>query len=83
MDMNEFTIKTPQQLGAVLRGFRNSKKLNQQAVGLKAALPQPVISKVESNSGRITLARLFKVLAALDLELVVRPKSKKHESSEW
>ena len=79
--MNDFTIKTPQQLGAVLRGYRNSKKLNQQALGTRAALPQPVISKIESNSGRVMLSRLFKVLAALDLELVVRPKTK--TSSEW
>lgn len=81
--MNDFTIKNTKQLGAVLRGYRNAKKLNQQAVGLRAALPQPVISNIESNSGRIALARLLKVLAALDLELVVRPKSKKHPSTEW
>jgi hypothetical protein len=73
--MNEFAIKTPQQIGAVLRGYRTAKKLNQQSVGLKAALPQPVISKIES--------RLFKVLAALELELVVRPKSRNQTSSEW
>jgi len=81
--MNEFAIKTPQQIGAVLRGYRTAKKLNQQSVGLKAALPQPVISKIESSSGRVTLSRLFKVLAALELELVVRPKSRNQTSSEW
>ena len=83
MYMNDFTIKNPKQLGAVLRGYRNSKKLSQQGVGAKAALPQPIVSKIESNSGRIALTRLLKVLAALDLELVVRPKSKKNTSTEW
>lgn len=50
---------------------------------MKAALPQPIVSKIESNSGRIALSRLLKVLAALDLELVIRPKSKKNTSTEW
>jgi HTH-type transcriptional regulator/antitoxin HipB len=81
--MNDFTIKNPKQLGAVLRGYRISKKLSQQGVGMKAALPQPIVSKIESNSGRIALSRLLKVLAALDLELVIRPKSKKNTSTEW
>ena len=81
--MNDFTIKTPKQLGAVLRGYRTSKKLSQQGVGMRAGLPQPIISKIESSSGRITLSRLLKVLAALDLELVVRPKSKADTSAEW
>ena len=83
MDMNDFTIKTPQQLGAVLRGYRTSKKLSQQGVGMRAALPQPIVSKIESNSGRIALARLLKLLAALELELVIRPKSKKNPATEW
>ena len=83
MYMNDFTIKTPKQLGAVLRGYRTSQKLSQQDVGLRAALPQPIISNIESNSSRIALSRLLKVLAVLDLELVIRPKSKKNTSSEW
>jgi HTH-type transcriptional regulator/antitoxin HipB len=81
--MNDFTIKTPKQLGAVLRGYRTSKKLSQQGVGMRAALPQPIVSKIESNSGRIALSRLLKVLAALELELVIRPKSKSNTSAEW
>jgi HTH-type transcriptional regulator/antitoxin HipB len=81
--MNDFTIKNAKQLGAVLRGYRTSKKLSQQGVGLRAALPQPIVSNIESNSGRIALARLLKVLAALDLELVIRPKSKQNTAAEW
>jgi HTH-type transcriptional regulator/antitoxin HipB len=81
--MDDFTIKTPKQLGAVLRGYRTAKQLSQQCVGTRAALPQPVVSNIESNSGRIALARLLKVLAALDLELVIRPKSKTITSAEW
>ena len=81
--MNDFTIKNAKQLGAVLWGYRTSKKLSQQGVGLRAALPQPIVSNIESNSGRIALARLLKVLAALDLELVIRPKSKQNTAAEW
>jgi len=83
MDTNDFTINTPKQLGAVLRGYRISKKLSQQNVGMRAALSQPVVSNIESNSGRIALSRLLKLLAALELELVIRPKSKRKTSTEW
>ena len=81
--MAEYTIKTPEQLGSMLRGFRRERKLSQQEVGTKAAFPQPVISKIEANSGKVTLSRLLKVLAVLDLELVVRPRGQAKRLREW
>ena len=46
-------------------------------------LPQKVISKLEINPANTSLARVFKLLAALDLELVVRPRGKNTPPSEW
>jgi HTH-type transcriptional regulator/antitoxin HipB len=81
--MNDYAIKTPQQLGSVLQGFRKARHFSQQEVGAKAALPQPVISQLEAAAGRASVSRILKVLAALDLELVIRPRKPAGKPSEW
>lgn len=81
--MPDYPIKTPQQLGAILQGYRRERKLTQQAVGASVGFPQNAISQIEANPGTASLARVFKVLAALDLELVVRPRNAVGSKSEW
>jgi HTH-type transcriptional regulator / antitoxin HipB len=81
--MNEYPVRTPQQLGAVLRGFRRERELTQQAVGARAGLAQNAISMIETDPGPASLARIARVLAALDLELVVRPRKKDGRRAEW
>jgi len=83
MAMNDYPIKTAQQLGAVLQGYRKTHQLTQAQVGARVGLPQKVISKLEINPANTSLARVFKLLAALDLELVVRPRGKNTPPSEW
>ena len=71
--MTDYPIKTPQQLGSVLQGYRKEQRLTQRAVGAKVGLAQNAVSQIEAEPGSAGLARIFKLLAALDLELVVRP----------
>ena len=78
----DYPIKTPGQLGAVLKGFRRDRKLTQAAVGAAVGLPQNAISEIESAPDRTSLARVFKLLSALDLDLVVRPR-KTGKPSDW
>jgi HTH-type transcriptional regulator / antitoxin HipB len=82
-DMDDYIIRTPQQLGAVLQGYRKSQQLTQAQVGGRVGLPQKEISKLELNPTNTSLARVFKLLAALDLELVVRARDRKAPPSEW
>ncbi len=70
----EFPIRTPNQLGAVLRGQRKKKKLTQADAGTNVGLRQNAVSIIEADPGRSSVGRLFKLLSALDLELVVRDK---------
>lgn len=81
--MTDYPVKTSHQLGSVLQGFRRDRKLTQQAVGAKVGLAQNAISQIEADPGRTTLARIFKLLAALDLELVLRPRKSSGKRSEW
>ena len=79
--MSDFSIKTPQQLGSVLKGFRRDKGLTQETVGAKVGLAQKAVSKLELDPGTAGLNQVFKLLAALDLELVIRPRGS--IKSEW
>jgi HTH-type transcriptional regulator/antitoxin HipB len=73
----EFPIRTPNQLGAVLRGQRKKKKLTQADAGANVGLRQNAVSTIEFDPARSSVGRLFKLLSALDLELVVRDKDKR------
>jgi HTH-type transcriptional regulator/antitoxin HipB len=81
--MTEYPIKTPQQLGAVLQGYRKEQRLTQLAVGAKVGLAQNAVSQIEAEPGRAGLARIFKLLAALELELVLRPRKATGRKSDW
>lgn len=79
----DYPLKTPTQLGAVLKGFRRDRKLTQANLGAKVGLPQNAVSEIESAPDRSSLSRVFKLLAALDLDLVVRPRQPTSKRSDW
>ena len=60
---------TPTQLGAALRSARLAAGLTQDALATRAGTTQRVISQLENAPDGRTLATLFRVLAALELEL--------------
>ena len=74
--MSEAIIVIPQQLGPILKGYRQKLKMTQAQAGAKAGLPQNAISLIETNAGSTSLERLAKILSALELEFVIRPRSK-------
>jgi HTH-type transcriptional regulator/antitoxin HipB len=81
--MKDYAIKTPQQLGSVLQGYRKHRGLTQNDVGAKVGMTQKAVSKLELGPGRTGLNLIFKVLAALDLELVVRPRGASTPPAGW
>lgn len=81
--MKNYPVKTPQQLGTVLQGYRRERGLTQKDVGAKVGLAQKAVSKMELAPGRTGLTLIFKLLAALDLELVVRPRETPRRRSDW
>jgi len=74
--MNEQIARTPKQMGEALRRRRRARNLNQQALGQRTNLRQATISSVEAGEPGTELRTLFEVLTALDLELVVRARTK-------
>ena len=80
----EQVIHAPSQLAQLLVGLRRQRGLSQKLVAQKAGgLSQARLSALELHPGRFTLERLLLILAALDLELVVRPRRNAPETAEW
>ena len=67
--------RTSTQLGAALRRRRKSLGLSQVELGQRINLRQATVSALEGGEVNTKLTTLLDALAALNLELVVRPRS--------
>jgi HTH-type transcriptional regulator / antitoxin HipB len=76
----EQIARTPKQIGDALRRRRRKLGLNQTSLGEKTSLRQATISAVEAGAPGTQLGTLCDVLTALDLEFVLRPRSKAAQS---
>lgn len=68
--------RTPKQIGDAFRRQRRKLGLNQADVGERTQLRQATISAVESGAPGTQLRTLCEILTALDLEFVIRPRTK-------
>jgi len=72
--------RTPKQIGAVIARLRRAQNLTQAELAAKVSLRQEAISKIEAGNAATRLSKILDVIAALDLELVIRPRSKSSPS---
>jgi HTH-type transcriptional regulator/antitoxin HipB len=72
----EQITRTPRQLGTLLRRRRRELGLTQEALASRIHLRQATVSALEISAADSRLATLFDMLSTLDLELLVRPRSK-------
>jgi HTH-type transcriptional regulator/antitoxin HipB len=70
--------RSPQQIGNLVRRARRQRGWNQTQLGLKANLRQETISLIENGNPPTRLDTILAVLAALDLEFRITPRSKGH-----
>ena len=68
--------RTPKQIGDAIRRHRRRLGLNQTSLGEKTKLRQATISAAETGEPGTQLRTLCDVMAALDLEFVIRPRTK-------
>lgn len=68
--------RTPQQIGAIVRRQRKKLGFSQDDLGTRIHLRQATISKVESGEPATRLQTLLDTLSALDLEIVIRPRTR-------
>lgn len=84
--MMDYNVFTPQQLAQVLQGQRKAKKLTQKTAGASVGLLAKTISGLEAAPQHSTVESLFKLLSALELELVIRSKpsaANQSATTEW
>lgn len=72
----EQVTRTPKQLGTLLRRRRREIGLSQEALASRIHLRQATVSAMETSAADTRLGTLFDTLAALELEVVVRPRTK-------
>lgn len=78
----DYSVRTPGQLGLILRSRRRQRRQTQKAAGARSGLKQATVSAAEAAAGRTSVETLFKLLSALDLELVLREKGAPSGASE-
>lgn len=70
----EQLIYSSKSLGNAIKRQRKSKKLSQQEAGSLFKLDQTTVSSIEQGAPGTRLETLFRMLAALELEMIIRPK---------
>jgi len=78
-----YAAQTPAQLGQILQAQRKASGLNQQQAAASVGLLPKTISRLERAPDTATIDSLFKLLSALQLELVVRSKDARPTAREW
>lgn len=68
--------RNPKQIGNLIRRARVKRGLSQMQLGEKTGLRQATISMIETGNPATTLETILAVLAALDLEFRIVPRSK-------
>ena len=79
-----YVARTPHQLGQLLRACRKKRQMTQSMVGSRVGVRQSQISSIETRGAQITVDTLYRLLSALDLELVLRNKHARNKRpTEW
>ena len=70
----DYPVKTASQLGMFLKALRNQQSLTQTQVAAASGLLQKTVSLLERTPHRATVHSLLALIAALDADLVIRPR---------
>lgn len=68
--------REPRQIGNLIRRARKQRGWSQKALGEKTGLRQETISLIENGNPAARIETILGLLATLDLELQVAPRSK-------
>ena len=68
--------RNPKQIGNAIRRERKKRGMSQSELGVKSGLRQETISLIETGNTATKIETILTVLAALDLEFQIGPRSK-------
>lgn len=72
--MNEFPVRSPDQLPALLQSFRKAAGLTQAETALRLGVTQQTYSALERNASKVSAERLLQLLNLLGVEVVLQAK---------
>jgi len=67
-------VRLPSQLGIALRSRRKELGLSQSEAAARGGLQQKTVSSLENDPQRCTIHSLYRLMAALEVELVLQPR---------
>jgi HTH-type transcriptional regulator/antitoxin HipB len=70
--------RSPEQIGNAIRRARKKRGMSQAELGTKSGLRQETISLIENGNPAAKLETILAVLAALELEMHIAPRSLKN-----
>ena len=70
--MNDFPLRSPDQLTATLQALRKSAHLTQSELAARMGLTQQNLSEIENIPGRMSVTRFMKLLGSMGAEIVIR-----------
>ena len=80
----DLIVNSPKTLGQAIKRLRKSKKISQSAAGEPLRIHQTTMSNIEKGAEGTQIETLFRVLAALNLEMIIRSKSSDNSfKEEW
>lgn len=84
----DYPVRTPAQLGQLLKSLRLERGMTQAQVAARMGLLQSKVSALEGHVEKTSVDRMFRLLAVLGVELVVRqrgavPKGRSAAKPEW
>jgi HTH-type transcriptional regulator/antitoxin HipB len=79
--MSDFTVRTAEQLPALLQAFRKQSGLTQADTALRLGISQQALSNIERHADKVSADRLLKLLGILGVELVLRKPSESPAST--
>jgi HTH-type transcriptional regulator/antitoxin HipB len=77
--MAGYTVRTADQLPALLQAFRKEAGLTQSEAALRLGVTQQTYSALERNAETVGAARLLNLLGILGVELVLSKPGDPHE----
>ena len=76
--MDEFVVRTSDQLSPLLKAFRKEAKLTQIDVAQRLGVTQQTVSALERNAEAVSAQRLTQLMNILGVEVVLRKKPDMH-----
>lgn len=76
-------ITTPDMLAQAVKNARKTRRLSQDSTAKLVGIKQDTVSKFETQPESSRIETLFKILAALELELQVTERQQSDPGSGW